>query len=77
MFALSWCEFCWSIRKLLNALEVPFVSIDLDLPEFRSSHDVAGVRAALADVTGAPTIPQVFAAGTHIGGWMDVMRTAA
>jgi cysteine synthase A len=77
MFALSWCEFCWSVRKLLHALEVPFVSIDLDLPEFRSSHDVAGVRAALADVTGAPTIPQVFAAGTHIGGCMDVMRTAA
>lgn len=77
MFALSWCEFCWAVRKLFDALEIPFVSIDLDLPEFRSEHDVAAVRAALAEVAGAPTIPQVFAGGTHLGGCMDVMQAAA
>jgi cysteine synthase A len=77
MFALSWCEFCWSVRKLLDALEVPFVSIDLDLPEFRAAHDVAGIRAALAEVSGAPTIPQIFAGGARIGGCMDVMQAAA
>jgi cysteine synthase len=77
LFALSWCEFCWSVRKLLSALDVPFVSIDLDLPEFRSEHDVAGIRAALAEVAGGPTIPQVFAGGTHIGGCMDVMQATA
>ena len=77
MFAMSWCEFCWSVRKLLTALEVPFVSIDIDLPEFRNDHDVAAVRAALNELVGAPTIPQVFAGGTHIGGCMEVMQAAA
>lgn len=77
MFALSWCEFCWSVRKLLDQLGVPFISIDLDDPEFRVSHDVSKVRAALAAVAGAPTLPQVFAGGTHIGGCMDVMQAAA
>jgi cysteine synthase A len=76
MFALSWCEFCWAVRKLLAALDVPFVSIDLDLPEFREEHDVAGIRAALAEVAGAPTIPQIFAGGSHIGGCMDIMQAA-
>jgi len=77
MFALSWCEFCWAVRKLLSAFEVPFVSIDLDLPEFRAGHDVPGIRAALAEVAGARTIPQIFAGGTHIGGCMEVMKVAA
>jgi cysteine synthase A len=77
MFALSWCEFCWTVRKLLTALDVPFVSIDLDLPEFRSEHDVPGVRAALAELVGAPTIPQIFAGGVHIGGCMEIMQAAA
>jgi cysteine synthase A len=77
MFALSWCEFCWAVRKLLDALDVPFVSIDLDLPEFRARHDVAGIRAALAEAAGAPTIPQIFAGGELIGGCMDIMQAAA
>jgi cysteine synthase A len=77
MFAMSWCEFCWAVRKLLDALDVPFVSIDLDLPEFRARHDVAGIRAALAEAAGAPTIPQIFAGGELIGGCMDIMQAAA
>jgi len=77
MFALSWCEFCWAARKLLTALNVPFVSIDLDLPEFRATRDVPQIRAALAEVAGAPTIPQIFAGGAHIGGTMDIMQAAA
>ena len=30
MFALEWCEFCWSVRKLFKALELDYTSIDLD-----------------------------------------------
>ena len=77
MFSLSWCEFSWAVRKLLTALHVPFVSIDLDLPEFREKHDVPAIRAALAEVAGTPTIPQLFAGGTLIGGCMEVMKATA
>jgi cysteine synthase A len=73
MFAMSWCEFCWSVRKLLTALDVPFVSIDVDTAEFRSANDVETIRAALAEVAGAPTLPQIYAGGTHFGGCMDLM----
>ena len=77
MFALSWCEFCWAVRKLLTALDVPFVSIDLDRPEFRDEHDVPGIRAALAEIAGGPAIPQIFAGGARVGGCMEIMQAAA
>jgi cysteine synthase A len=76
MFAMSWCEFCWSVRKLFTALGVPFVSIDIDTSEFRAANDVPKIRAALAEVAAAPTIPQIYAAGTHLGGSMDVIAAA-
>ena len=76
MFAMSWCEFCWTVRKLLNALGVPFVSIDIDTSEFRLANDVPKIRAALAEVAGAPTLPQIYADGTHLGGCMDVLGAA-
>jgi cysteine synthase A len=76
MFALSWCEFCWSVRKLLGRLEAPFVSIDLDMPELRAAHDVPRIRAALREITGAATIPQIFIGGVWIGGCMEVLEAA-
>ena len=76
MFAMSWCEFSWSVRKLLHSLAVPFVSIDIDTPDFRASHDVAKLRAALSDIAGAPTLPQVFVGGIHVGGCMEVLTSA-
>ena len=30
MFALEWCEFCWSVRKMLARYDIPYRSIDLD-----------------------------------------------
>jgi len=76
MFAMSWCEFCWSVRKLLTALGVPLMSIDVDTPEFRAANDVPKIRAALAELAGNPTLPQVYAGGTHLGGCMEVMAAA-
>jgi cysteine synthase A len=76
LFALSWCEFCWSVRKLLNRMGTPFASIDLDAPTFRAAHDVPKIRAALQEVTGAATIPQVFVGGRWIGGCTEVMEAA-
>jgi cysteine synthase len=72
LFALEWCEFCWSARKLLTDLRVPHRSIDLDSVEFQA-HDRGGkIRSVLAARTGATTIPRIYVAGQHVGGCTEL-----
>ncbi len=71
MFALEWCEFCWSVRKLFARVGIPYRSVDLDSVEFQKGDSGGKIRAVLADRTGAKTIPQIFVAGEHIGGCTD------
>ncbi len=73
MFALEWCEFSWSIRKLFSRCKVPYRSVDLDAVAYQ--HDDLGgrVRAALRSHTGINTIPQIFIGGRFIGGCTEVL----
>ena len=71
MFALAWCEFCWSVRKLFGALDIPYRSVDLDSVAMQKDDLGGRVRAVLKRRIGTPTIPQVFVAGNHIGGATD------
>jgi cysteine synthase A len=68
MFALEWCEFCWSVRKLFKALDIPYRSVDLDSAEYQRDNWGGQIRGALKARTGLPTIPQIFVGGEHIGG---------
>jgi cysteine synthase A len=68
LFALEWCEFCWSVRKLFGRLGIEFESIDLDSVAYQEDERGSKIRAVLADRIGSPTIPQIFIAGQHIGG---------
>jgi cysteine synthase A len=68
MFALEWCEFCWSVRKLFAAYDIPYRSVDLDSVEYQQDDKGGKIRAVLLDRTGVPTIPQIFVGGQHIGG---------
>ena len=52
MFALQWCEFCWSVRKFFDAIGVPYTSIDLDSVEYQHGERGAKIRAVLAQRTG-------------------------
>lgn len=72
MFALEWCEFCWSARKLFDALGVAYRSIDLDSVEYQPDDRGGRIRAVLAKRTGSPTIPQIFIGGEHVGGCTDL-----
>jgi cysteine synthase A len=72
LFALEWCEFCWSVRKLFARLGIAFRSVDLDSVEYQKDDLGGRMRAVLAKRTGAKTIPQVFIGTTHIGGCTDV-----
>ncbi len=74
MFALEWCEFCWSLRKLFDALGVNYKSVDIDSVEYQESERGVKIRQALGERVGAPTMPQVFIAGEHIGGCTDIIE---
>ena len=73
MFALEWCEFCWTIRKLFDALGVDYQSIDIDSVAYQDDERGVKIRQALGERVGAPTMPQIFVAGEHLGGCTDVI----
>jgi cysteine synthase A len=73
LFALEWCEFCWSVRNLFKALNVAYRSIDLDSVEYQKDAWGGEIRVALRKATGTPTIPQVFVGGKHIGGCTETL----
>jgi cysteine synthase A len=68
LFALEWCEFCWSVRKMLAKYEIPYRAIDLDSVEYQQGNKGGEIRAALYEQTGSKTIPQIYIGGVHIGG---------
>jgi len=72
MFALEWCEFCWSARKLFDKLNIDYVSVDLDSVAYQEGDLGGKIRKILADQTGAKTIPQIYVGGAHIGGCTDL-----
>jgi cysteine synthase A len=72
LFALEWCEFSWSVRKLFARLGIAYRSIDLDSVELQKGDMGNKIRAVLAARTSTKTIPQVFIGGTHVGGATDL-----
>ncbi len=68
MFALEWCEFCWSVRKFFARLGISYRSVDLDSVALQQENLGGRVRNALNARTGIRTIPQVFVGGHFIGG---------
>ena len=72
MFALEWCEFCWSARNLLSAMGVAFESVDLDSVAYQDDDRGNKIRAVLARRTGSPTIPQIYVGGEHVGGCTEL-----
>jgi cysteine synthase A len=74
LFALEWCEFCWSVRKLFGAIDAPFRSIDLDSVAYQADNWGGKIRNVLEQRTGASTIPQIFIAGEHMGGATDTFE---
>ncbi|MEJ0036022.1 MAG: cysteine synthase A [Gammaproteobacteria bacterium] len=74
MFALEWCEFCWSVRKMFARAGIKYRGIDLDSVEYQAGDRGGKIRAVLAQRTGAVTIPQIFIGGAHIGGCTDLFN---
>ena len=72
LFALEWCEFCWSVRKMFAELGVEYRAVDLDSVEYQENGWGGKVRAALEANTSMKTIPQIFVGGKFIGGCTEV-----
>ncbi len=74
LFALEWCEFCWSLRKLFARCGVPYRSVDLDSTAFQRDDRGGQLRQLLRARTGVTTIPQVFVGGEFLGGCTDTLE---
>ena len=72
MFALEWCEFCWSVRKMFKHHGIAYRSIDLDSVAYQKDDWGGKIRVALNAQTGLRTIPQIFIGGRHVGGCTDL-----
>jgi cysteine synthase A len=72
MFALEWCEFCWSVRRLFAKHGIAYRSVDLDSVEYQQDNRGGKIRAALTARTSFTTIPQIFVGGEFLGGCTDV-----
>ncbi|MDX1403075.1 MAG: cysteine synthase A [Woeseiaceae bacterium] len=76
LFALEWCEFCWSVRKMFAKYEIPYRSVDLDSVEYQEDNKGGKIRAALRERTNSKTIPQIFIGGQFIGGATELFDAA-
>jgi len=72
MFSLEWCEFCWSVRKMLAACDIPYVTVDLDSVAFQENDRGGKILAVLNQKNDWPTIPQIYVGGEFVGGATDL-----
>jgi cysteine synthase A len=72
LFALEWCEFSWSVRKMFAHYDIPYRSVDLDSVAYQEGNRGGNIRKALEADTGLKTIPQVYIGGQHVGGATDL-----
>jgi cysteine synthase A len=72
MFALEWCEFCWSVRRMFAKHGIAYRSVDLDSVEYQKENLGGQIRAAVSARTSFSTIPQIFVGGEFLGGCTDV-----
>ncbi|MYM63348.1 cysteine synthase A [Pseudomaricurvus sp. HS19] len=72
MFALEWCEFCWSVRKLFEQLGIPYRSIDVDSVAYQENNRGGIIREWLRQQTESVTLPQIFIGGEFRGGCTDM-----
>ena len=72
VFALEWCEFCWSVRKFFAKVGIAYRAVDLDSVEYQQGNRGRKIRDELERRTSINTIPQIFVGGEFVGGCTDV-----
>ena len=59
------CSFCTRAKELLADKGIPFTEFDI-------SADAQKLREMLERSGGRRTVPQIFIAGRHVGGWTEL-----
>jgi len=72
LFALEWCEFCWSMRKFFARVGIAYRSVDLDSVAYQVNDRGGKIRAVLTQRTGTPLVPKIFIGGRHMGGCTEI-----
>jgi len=71
VWAMQYCEFCWTIFKFFDAIKVPYTKINWDAIEYAENNQGNKYRQALQQVSGEVTYPQCWINGKFMGGAAD------
>ena len=71
VFSKSYCPFCDRAKAALEGKGIAFQVEELD----KLGAEGAEIQAALAEMTGQRTVPNVFVKGKHLGGCDDVLAS--
>ncbi len=72
MFSLEWCEFCWSVRKMMDTCEIPYITVDLDSVAYQDNDRGGKILEVLSARNDWPTIPQIYLGDEFVGGATDL-----
>ncbi|KAJ5947299.1 Glutaredoxin [Penicillium verhagenii] len=72
VFSKSYCPYCKSSKDLLNELGAKYTALELD-----EETDGAAIQAALQEISGQRTVPNIFISKVHIGGNSDLQAKKA
>ncbi|KAJ5948711.1 Glutaredoxin [Penicillium verhagenii] len=72
VFSKSYCPYCKSSKDLLNELGAKYTALELD-----EENDGAAIQAALQEISGQRTVPNIFISKVHIGGNSDLQAKKA
>ena len=68
VFSKTYCPYCVRVKEALRDMGVSFTAYELD-----KEQDGDAVQAALAQLSGQRTVPNVFVGGKHVGGCDDTL----
>ncbi|KAI0205347.1 putative glutaredoxin [Astrocystis sublimbata] len=67
VFSKSYCPYCQSAKQLLSSVGAKYFTIELDKEE-----DGSAIQAALQEISGQRTVPNIYIGQKHIGGNSDL-----
>merc|ERR1712113_306237 len=72
VFSKTYCSFSIRAKQLLKMLNAPFTAVELN-----TVNDGSGMQAALRELTGRRTVPNIFLEGNALGGCDELMHLNA
>ncbi|KAK4210049.1 thioredoxin-like protein [Rhypophila decipiens] len=67
VFSKSYCPYCKNTKRILDGLKANYKSYELN-----EENDGSELQAALYDISGQRTVPNIYIGKTHIGGNSDL-----